>query len=171
MRKEIQEEATLKRFKEQEWRQLEYKLTKHLFKITEINLIAKELNRNVFFSINLLYNFISGAELHLFGAEKGGKTKIQVLVNNKEINNISYWPISKFLNRYYIIKDLLDKKSQGLEIPQNNTTEDPFWDPPEAHIIGQGILCLESLGYLFDNPIELNLVSESGTIGKLNVRF
>jgi len=170
MQKEVQEEATLKRYKEQEKIQLEYKLAKHLSQITEINLIAKELHRDISFSMKLLYNYISGAELQLFGHEKSMKTKIQVEVNNKETNTQSYWSISKFTNRYFIIKDLLEQFYEGVKLPENNTPEDPFWDPPEAHLIGQGFLCLESLGYLLDNPAELHLVGDKGTVGILNVQ-
>jgi len=171
MQKEVQEEATLKRFKEQEKIHLEHKLAKHLSQITEINLIAKELNRDVVFSIKLVYNFVSGAELQLFGGEKSSKTKIQVFVQNKETNHQYVWSLSKFNNRYFMIKDLLEAHYEGGQLPRNNTTEDPFWDPPEARMIAQGFLCMESLGYLIDNPAELHLVTDSGTIGKLNVNL
>jgi len=171
MQKEVQEEATLKRFKEQEKIQIEHKLAKHLSQITEINLIAKELNRDINFSMKLIYNFVSGAELQLFGNEKTMKTKIQIEVNNKETKNQYFWSVSKFMNRYFIIKDLLEQFYEGIELPQKNTPEDPFWDPPEAHLIGQGFLCLESLGYLLDNPAELHLVGDKGTIGKLDVNI
>ena len=151
MQKEVQEDATLKRFKEQEKIHLEHKLAKHLSQITELNLIAKELKRDVVFSVKLVYNFISGAELHLFGQDKSARTKIQVSVQNKETNNQYVWSMSKFTNRYFMIRDLLEQFYEGSKIPDKNTAEDPFWDPAEAHLIGQGFLCLESLGYQIDN--------------------
>ena len=70
-----------------------------------------------------------------------------------------------------MIKDLLEAHYEGGQLPRNNTPEDPFWDPPEARMIAQGFLCMESLGYLIDNPAELHLVADSGTIGKLNVNL
>lgn len=169
MQKEIQEEATLQRFKEQEKVHLEHKLAKHLSQITEVNLIAKELKRDVTFSVRLTYNFVTGSEVNLY--DKPTKTKIQIFVHNKETNNQYTWPMSKFTNRYFIIRDLLEQHYEGNKLPDKNTSEDPFWDPPEAYLIGQGFITLESLAYLMDNPAELHLVNDNGTIGKLNVIF
>ena len=170
MQKEVQEEATLNRFKEHEKIQIEHKLAKHLPQITELNLISKELQRKIIFSAKLAYNFISGAELQLFGNEKSSRTKIQILVDNAETNNQYIWSISKFNNRYFMIKDLLEQHYEGQKLPDNNTLEDPFWDPPEAHLIGQGFLCLEALGYLLDNPSDITLVGDTGPVGVLSVR-
>ena len=171
MQKEVQEEATLRRFKEQEKIVLEHKLSKHLSQITEMNLIAKELKRDIVFSVKLVYNFVSGAELQLFGGEKSSKTKILIFVQNRETNHQYVWSLSKFTNRYFMIRDLLEQHYEGTQLPANNTLEDPFWDPPEARLIAQGFLCMESLAYLIDNPAEIHLVSDSGTIGKLNVNI
>jgi len=171
MQKEVQEEAILKRFKEQEKIYLEHKLAKHLSQITEVNLIAKELKRDITFSAKLTYNYVSGAELHLFGNEKAQKPKVQILVQNREINSKYIWPMSKFSNRYFLIKDLLELFYENGNPPPRNNAEDPFWDPPEAHLIGQGFVCLESLAYLLDNPAEITLVGDNGSCGKLNVTF
>ncbi len=50
-------------------------------------------------------------------------------------------------------------------------TDDPFWDPMEAHQIGQGFLKLVSLGYLIDNPVDLTLVGDHGACGTLKVNL
>ena len=169
MQREVQEEAVRKRFKEQEKVRLEQKLAKHLSQITEVNLIAKELHRAITFSVKLVYNYISGAELQLYSQDKNVKTKILILVNNREQTTQYFWSLSKFTNRFFMIKDLLDLHYEGGILPKENTTDDPFWDPPEPRLIGQGYLCLESLGYLLDNPTTLTLVGDNGPIGKLKV--
>ena len=170
LQREVQEDATRKRFKEQEKIRIEQKLAKHLSQLTEVNLIAKELKRAVAFSVKIMYNYVSGAELQLYGQEKTVKTKILILVNNRETTTQYFWSLSKFTNRYFMMKDLLEQHHDGIKLPEKNTTEDPFWDPPEPRLVGQGFLCLESLGYLLDNPTTLTLVGEAGPIGKLNVR-
>ena len=81
MQKEIQEEAAIKKIREQEKNFLEDTLAKYLSKITEVNLIAKELKRSISFSVKLNYSFISGNELTaLRGLEKTHKPKIKILV-------------------------------------------------------------------------------------------
>ena len=169
MQKEVQEEATLNRFKEQEKIYLEHKLAKHLSHITEVNLIAKELKRNVTFSVKLSYHYVSGAELQLFGHDKKHKPKVQILVHNKETNCKYIWPMSKFTNRYFLIKDLLESYYESNSPPPKNNPADPFWDPPEPSVIGQGFISLESLAYLLDNPAEIPIVGDNGSVGKLKV--
>ena len=92
---------------------LEEKLSKYIPKILEINLISKELKRNVLFNINITYNYI---DANLIKKEnenkiekKNEKRKFQIRVQNKEENQIYIWSLSKFSNRYYIIKEILEK--------------------------------------------------------------
>jgi flagellar biosynthesis GTPase FlhF len=167
MQKEVQEEATLKRYKEQEKIYLEQKLAKNVSHITEMNLIAKELKRDITFSVKLIYNYVSGAELSV--SEKFHKPKVQILVQNRETNTKYIWPMTKFTNRYFLIQDLLNRFYENHELPPKNQGDDPFWDPPEPNLIGQGFVCLESLAYLLDNSAEITLVGDAGPCGKLNV--
>ena len=46
------------------------------------------------------------------------------------------WDKKKFLNRYYMIKDLLDQYYENNMSPQLDLSVDPFYDPPEPHLIG-----------------------------------
>ena len=86
MQKEIQEEAAIKKIREQERNFLEDLLTKYLSKITEVNLIAKELKRNIILSVKINYSFISGNELtNLQGLEKTHKPKIRISVKKLTI--------------------------------------------------------------------------------------
>ena len=106
--------------------------------------------------------------------DKNKKMKIQIQVTNKEEGTIYYWNIKKFRNRYLFIKEILDRYFETNQIPILSKEDDPFWDPAEQHLIGQGYLKMLSLVYLVDNPAELTLVGENGTAGTLcviNYRF
>lgn len=153
---------------------LENKLSKHLPKILEINLIAKELKRNINLVAKLAYSYKEDQNLliNLLNQpeeEKIKKIKIQVKVINRDLGQVFYWDLPKFSNRYYIIKDILEKYFESGKIPILTKDEDPFWDPPEHHLIGQGFLKLMSLGYLMDNSVDLTIVGEKGAVGIINV--
>ncbi len=81
-------------------------------------------------------------------------------VLNKENGETYLWSLAKFQNRYYIIKDLLDRYFESNVISTLSQEEDPFWDPMEPTIIGQGFYKLASLTYLFDDPTEIPLVGD-----------
>ena len=46
------------------------------------------------------------------------------------------WDLHKFANRYYIIKEMLEKYFETNQIPKTEKEDDPFWDPPEPRLIG-----------------------------------
>lgn len=165
----------MKRYKQKEKNYLENKLSRYLPKIIEVNLIAKELKRNVSFQAKLIYFYVDSGEISSISTSKDNKKKkkmkIQIQVNNKEEGNIYYWNIKKFLNRYLFIKDILDRYFETNQIPILSKEKDPFWDPPEQHLIGQGYLKMLSLAYLVDNPAELNIVGENGVTGTLTVKI
>ena len=167
-RKEIMNTESLQQYKEQERKYLEGKLAKYLTRITEVNLIGKELKRNVNFSPHQAYFF---TEYHNFQAQNDDhkKLKIKVLVENHEVGYSYVWDLSKFSNRYFMIKDLLERYFENNEIPFPQENDDPFWDPMEPQLIGQGFLKLMSLAYLLDNPTEQVLVGDNGQAGVLNV--
>ena len=79
------------------------------------------------------------------------------------------WSTHKFSNRYYIIKELLDKYFENNKLTDISQEDDPFWDPPEQHLIGQAFLKLLSLAYVLDNPSNLTIVGDRGAIGILSV--
>jgi len=43
------------------------------------------------------------------------------------------------LNRYFLIKDILDNYLEKNELVNLQKEEDPFWDAPEPYFIGQVI--------------------------------
>lgn len=96
------------------------------------------------------------------------KFKIKVVVENLEAGYKYVWELSKFSNRYFIIKDLLESYFESNEIKTPENSVDPFWDPMEPQLIGQGFLKMMSLAYLLDNPTDLVLVGDNGQAGKLS---
>jgi hypothetical protein len=77
--------------------------------------------------------------------------------------------MTKFNDRYFMMKDILNRYYETNQLPEKNNNSDPFWDPPEPLLIGQAFLCLEGLPYYIDNVTELTLVGDEGDCGKLKV--
>ena len=85
----------------------------------EVNLIAKELKRNVSLMAKLKYVYAENADYAQFNEEKAQTGQIQILVNNREEGQVYLWDLHKFGNRYYLIKDLLEKYFETNQIPVN----------------------------------------------------
>jgi len=156
--------------REKDKKLLEQKLAKFVPLITETNLIARELKREVSFVPYLAYHF---SEAHDVGEEvedENAKMLImKVKVDNLEAGYFYFWDIDKFTSRYYMIKEMLDDYFETSVFPHLSNEEDPFWDPPEPQLIGQGFLKLLSIAYLLDNPTKLIMVGDNGQTGVLSV--
>ncbi len=172
--KEKESEKKKKEIKFKDKHYLERKLSKYLPKILEINLIAKELKKNVSLNAKLTYTFKEGIDFSKndLNNTEDDRTKFKILIQvmNREYGYVFYWEVSKFSNRYYVIKDILERYFETNELPKLTKEEDPFWDPPEPHLIGQSFLKLMSLAYVLDYSCELALVGEKGACGCLNVK-
>ena len=173
--KEKESEKKKQEIKHKDKHYLERKLAKYLPKILEINLIAKELKKNVSLNAKLSYTFKEGidfskGEISATTEDDRSKFKILIQVMNREYGYVYYWEVSKFSNRYYVIKDILEAYFETNELPILTKEEDPFWDPPEPHLIGQGFLKLMSLAYILDYSCDLAIVGEKGACGILNVK-
>ncbi len=88
-------------------------------------------------------------------------------VYNKEEQQIYVWNIEKFLNRYYIIKEILDQYFENYTNPVESQEKDPFWDPVEAQLVGSCYVTLIPLIHLIDNPCEVNLVNDQAVCGSM----
>jgi kinesin family protein 13 len=80
----------------------ENKLMKTLPKVIELNLIAKEFKRNISMAVKMML-FSQDSEIQT------EKMNIKVQVDNRELGYRYLWDLNKFSNRYYIIKDLIEK--------------------------------------------------------------
>ena len=58
-------------------------------------------------------------------------------VHNNEEGHINMWEMSKFSNRYFLIKDILENYFETNEPCTLKQDDDPFWDPPEPYFMGQ----------------------------------
>lgn len=170
LEKNKKEEITkefLKTFQEKDTKKLELKMNKIFPNIVETNLIASELKRNIVFSIHISYFYIDIDNIKNY--EKQKKYRIKVKVDNNELGYSYFWDLRKFTSRYFMIKELAEKMSEGGPVEEYDQEKDPFWDPPEYQKVGEGFLKLMSLVYLTDNPNELILVGDNGKSGLLNV--
>ena len=125
----------LNELKEKDKDKLEQKLIKINPNIVELNLIAKELKRNIVFSPHVVYMYIEMSAVKIPDTQK--RYHINIKVDNHEEGSCYFWNLSKFSNRYFQIKDLLHRFYETgvqCELPKE---QDPFWDPPEYHKIGQ----------------------------------
>lgn len=164
----MKEQKVSAKKRERDKRILEQTVGHYVPLITESNLICRELKRDITFSPYLGYMFCEGNdEEHEESGEK--VLMMRVKVDNHERGYFYYWDMEKFQSRYYMIKDRLDDFFETNEYVQEDNEQDPFWDPPEPILLGQGYLKLMSLAFLLDNPSELILVGDNGQIGTLNV--
>ena len=69
----------MNKYKKKEKNYLEHKLAKYLPKVLEVNLIAKELKRNVSFSAKLSYSY-AGETNNLSNDDKTKKLNIKIQV-------------------------------------------------------------------------------------------
>lgn len=157
----------MKTFQEKDTKKLEHKMTKIFPNIVETNLIASELHRNIIFSIHISYFYLDMDNINNY--EKQKKYRIKIRVDNNELGYSYFWDLRKFTSRYFMIKELAEKFSEGGKVDNLDQEQDPFWDPPEYQKVGEGFLKLMSLAYLTDNPNELILVGDNGKSGLLNV--
>ena len=159
-----------KKMKEEDKKALNRKLAKLSPNITELNLIASELRRDIIFSPHLTYFFVDLQDLTHYQRKK--KYRIKIKVDNKELGYTYFWDLEKFQNRYFMIKELLEKHFEDSQATGSLTNEeDPFFDYPQHISVGQGILKLMSLAYLLDNPIDLTIVGDAGQMGILFVNL
>ncbi|KAL4444820.1 hypothetical protein ABPG74_016028 [Tetrahymena malaccensis] len=169
--KELQEknkkQENNKKFKDKNY--LEHKLQKFLPKVLELNLIAKELKRNISLQAKICQLYSDEDEEEPNANTINNKSKIQIQVDNRELGQVFIWDQAKFNERYYQIKEQLEKYFETNQIPSLDNSEDPFYDPPEPHLIGNGYFKLLYLAYFMDSQIELSLVGENGQCGSLQV--
>ena len=129
--------------------------------ILETNAIAEELNRKIKLELNLSPEFLVEAE--------DVSDCLRIKVENDEDKTIYFWNMEKFNDRYYLIKELLNKM-ENEEIFQFTEDNDPFWDPFEAVDIARGYLPLKHLAYLFELTSDVQFYSEVEILGKIKVK-
>lgn len=143
-----------------EYARIERELNHLLPLVNEVNLAADELKRKITFKTKMM------KKLNPFGGVSSGKTEIYVMVNNSEEGYYYEWPVSKFENRLFMIREILEEYFDDGTIPILEKETDPFWDPPNPILIGQSFLQLEPLSLMFENNLEASILSIDGAGGK-----
>jgi hypothetical protein len=164
MKQEIAVTAEEKRQKERQRRdrqKLDEQLISIIPKINEANAIAEELMKPMAFSIKLL-----AADMQ--SSPKRGSSRKKSVANILESNigiNVDFtdnrqpsvvWEIEKFDNRLYLMRDMYNSFADvysrdlnalaGAYMPE----QDPFWDPPEAQLVGKALIYMDSLSFLLE---------------------
>ncbi len=146
---------------------LETNLIGFYHKIEDANVTAKELNRRIYFK-----PFV--ATLNLMSSSKQRKTSSENLVMVKVVNQedgwINYWNLDKFENRFILMQETIDYffASNSLNYDQSN---DPFWDPKEFYLYGQGICMLKSVLYKLHMDLKIGVLGYQGDIGEIGIKL
>lgn len=113
-----------------EYNLIEKQLAKLLPMVNEANLASTELKRDFKFNTKMV------KKLDPFGGIGNSKTEILVKVDNNEDKYYYEWPIDKFENRLFMVRELLEEYFDNGVLPKLSKNEDPFWDPPNPILIG-----------------------------------
>lgn len=136
--------------------------------VIEANLIAQELNRNINFKLLINFSYVDFEEIKF---NEKNKVTAKIEVENNELGYSYQWDIEKFTLRYLMFRELLDQFYLTGNLPELDQEQDPFWDPLEPVVLGEGFIKLMSLAYLVDNPNELILVGDNGQVAKISVNL
>ena len=138
--------------------------------ITELNLISRELGRNIEFSVRISYFFCELHEIDEYNRKK--KKRIKIKVDNREKGYCYLWDLETFRNRYFIIKDHYFKsEEEQTDLVYTTLDEDPFYDPPRHFTEGRAIMKLMNLAYLMDYKDVLELVGPEGNFGSVEIEL
>ena len=152
-------EGIRKRQRQAEYNRISKKLNEVLPLINEANIAAIELGKKIQFDTKMV------KRLKLFfnqGEFSTLSTEIIVIVSNNELNYFYEWPIDKFQNRLFIIRNLMEKYYDDGVAPIMKKEDDPFWDPPTPVLIGHSYLKLEHLACQIENDDDLGIISVDG---------
>lgn len=151
---EIEEQAQTKR-------NLQTRLARCFPLTNEANLIANESDRACKFTpkvFNILPDEVMSEDDLV---PEQWEKELMVEVVSQEYGFIWRWTLEKFEDRLCLMRDLLEEYRQASR-PEILPEEDPYWDPPQEHLIGKAYYLLKPLSLLFDNPATLHIISSSG---------
>ena len=171
--KELEEQEKLLKERQKDNETLETKLSQLMPLINEANLCAREFNRNVTFKTKLISVIPEDINKSPIEMLKSRKAEIFVKVVDRDSGDVYLWDMEKFMDRLYVIRELVNGYFDTNEIPEMKGEDDPFWDPPQPQLIGLGYYKLEPLAYLIDNPHVVSLIGsdQKGLVGKLEVNI
>lgn len=145
---------------------LEKKLSKVSMSIGELNLIGKELQKKVQFFLDVGPGYLEDDSVLYSMSDL-----IRVKVVNEEYFNVYYWDLSKLNDRYFLIRERLEKYFETEVLESLEKDKDPFWDPEEAIDLGRAYISLRPISFLFDLEKTLKIYHETDTIGEVCIRL
>lgn len=171
--RELEEQEKLLKERQKENESLEVKLSQLMPLINEANLWAREFERNVTFKTKLISVIPEDINKSPIEILKSRKAEIFVKVNNKDTGDVYLWDMEKFMDRLYVIRELVNTYFDTNQIPDMTGANDPFWEQSQPQLIGLGYYKLEPLAYLIDNPHTVSLIGsdQKGLVGKLEVNI
>ena len=130
--------------------------------INESNLIASDLGRHVKFTPKLLNVLPDDVTSENDLDPENWEKILKIEVANSDYGLIWLWDVEKFEDRLSMMKEMLEEYQRMTHVTPVPPEDDPYWDPPEEHLIGKAYYSLKALGLLFDNPFDLHIISTQG---------
>jgi len=101
-----------------------------------------------------------------FGNFEETMTELVVKVDNNEDKYYYEWPLEKFYNRLYMIRDVVNNYYETGDLPDFDDKDyDPFWDPPEPLLIGISYMSLHNMLFSIENELNALIFSSEGHDG------
>lgn len=144
---------------------LDKKLIAYYPKIKEANAIASELNRAIEFE-----PFV--ASLDVFGSVSHSNADliINVKVTNYEEGWINFWSLEKFESRLQLMNEAVEYFFAYNQVSYKSV-DDPFWDPKEPVLFGQGLCLLKNVLYRFEIDQKIGVLGYGGELGSIQTRL
>jgi kinesin family protein 1 len=123
--------------------------------VAEANSVAEELKKPVTFEVKLVNKTLAGGKF---------KTEVAVIVKNPTTSQSWMWASPKFMNRVFLFREMYQTYVQeGMDaikrIPQD---QDPFWEPEEPVLIGNGFAYLNPLAYGIEFEGQVHITDYKG---------
>ena len=147
-------------------KKLEKKLSKVNSMVAELNLMSQELGRKVKFFVDIGPGYMEDDSI-LYNMNE----MIRVKVVNEELSHLFYWDLNKLNDRYFLIRESLDKFFESEVAEKLEKEHDPFWDPEEPIDIARSFISLKPVSLLFDTEKSLKVYFETEIIGDVRVRI
>ena len=125
-----------------------------LKKISKMNVIIKELKREINIEIVIHKNLITNSAPNIF-----------VRIENFEEGYVYNWPINTFYNRYDIMKEMFNKFEDGeLDLFSLKNEDDPLYEKESFTILGYSFFKLEPVAYLMSNESTVAVINPAGNV-------
>lgn len=82
------------------------------------------------------------------------------------------WKTDKFLSRYHNLRHEHDSKIRKSILQVDKARKESLYhDTVEPYLIGSAFINLENLAYMIENSAEVNILNNTGSIGKAVIKL